>query len=67
MSKQFETLRASELYCPVCKKAQPVRERLLLVLPGGELYAYVCVVCGETLGSREIKAPGADGLVIAKG
>ena len=54
---QFETLRASELYCPTCKKLQPVRERLLLVLPQAELYDYRCITCGLSLGSREVKAP----------
>jgi hypothetical protein len=55
--KQFENLRASELNCPRCRGLRPVRERLLLVLPHGELHAYRCVVCGETLGTREVKAP----------
>jgi len=56
MAKQFESLRASELYCPKCRQSRPVRERLLLVLPGGELHAYRCTMCGETLGTREVKA-----------
>ena len=34
--KQFEGFRATELYCPNCRKSMPVRERLLLVLPEGE-------------------------------
>lgn len=54
MPKQFEDLRASELYCPRCKTAQPVRERLLLVLPKAELHDYRCAVCGDSLGSREV-------------
>ncbi|MBN1270117.1 MAG: hypothetical protein JXB04_11050 [Kiritimatiellae bacterium] len=57
MQKQFEDLRASELYCPRCRAARPVRERLLLVLPHGELHDYRCVACGESLGTREIKQP----------
>lgn len=56
MNKQFEDLRASELYCPRCKTAQPVREKLLLVLPHAELHDYRCTRCGESLGSREVKA-----------
>ena len=32
--QQFENLRASSLYCQKCQAAMPVRERLLLVLPG---------------------------------
>ncbi|MBI2441946.1 MAG: cytoplasmic protein [Lentisphaerae bacterium] len=62
--KQFEQLRATELYCPECRKLQPVRERLLLVLPQAELYDYRCVSCGSSLGSREVRAP-AQPLVLA--
>ncbi len=54
---QFENLRASELYCPKCKVMQPVRERLMLVLPHGEIYEYRCAACGEHAGSRESKTP----------
>ena len=32
MPEQFGNFIASELYCPKCKRAQPVRERLLLKL-----------------------------------
>lgn len=52
--KQFENLRASSLYCNRCKAAMPVRERLLLVLPDKEIYDYLCTVCGDSLGSREV-------------
>jgi len=54
MPKQFENLTASELFCPRCRTARPVRERLLLVLPHSELYDYRCTVCGESCGSREV-------------
>jgi len=62
MAKQFDNLRATELYCPGCKTARPVRERLLLVLPAGEIYSYKCVVCGETLGTREV-TPANKGII----
>lgn len=52
--KQFESFSASELYCPRCRTARPVRERLLLVTPSGEIHDYRCTVCGESLGSREV-------------
>ena len=61
--RQFERLTASELYCPQCRRSQPVRERLLLVLPRAELYDYRCVQCGASLGSREVSAP--PGAIIA--
>ena len=57
MAKQFESLRASELHCPRCGGLQPVRERLLLVLPGAEIHHYRCVGCGDSLATREVKAP----------
>ena len=55
MHKQFDRLTASELYCPRCRAAQPVREKLLLVLPRAEIHEYRCVVCGDSLGTREVK------------
>jgi len=54
--QQFEKLTVSELYCPRCKISRPVRERLLLLLPGAELYEFRCQVCGESLATRENKA-----------
>lgn len=52
----FQTLRASDLYCRRCSQAQPVRERLLLILPDRELYEYLCEVCGDPVGGREVSA-----------
>lgn len=48
----FGGLEASSLYCPRCKKAQPVRRKLLLVLPQGEKFAYYCAVCAAEVGSK---------------
>lgn len=53
--EQFRSFRASALYCPQCRQATPVRERLLLVLPDGNLYEYCCVHCGTSTGSRTEK------------
>jgi DNA-directed RNA polymerase subunit RPC12/RpoP len=53
--KQFDQLQATELYCPRCKQAMPVRERLLLVLPEGDKYEYLCARCGESVGDRIVK------------
>lgn len=53
----FEDLTASALYCPRCKAAMPLRERLLLVLPDGELYEYRCTRCLTSLGTRKV-VPG---------
>lgn len=49
---QFDEFEASELFCARCKRSQPVRRRLLLVLPTGNKYEYVCSACGESLGEK---------------
>ena len=56
MSGQFESLRASSLYCRRCGQAMPVRERLLLVLPDKEIYDYLCTGCADSVGQREVTA-----------
>jgi len=58
-AESFEQFQASALFCARCRVAQPVRERLLLVLPDGELHEYLCTACGASLGSRRITAGGA--------
>ena len=57
MTQQFGEFTASELYCPKCQRAQPVRERLLLVLLDGELHEYLCTRCGTSLGERKVTGP----------
>lgn len=57
MPQQFGAFTASELYCPKCRQSQPVRERLLLVLPSGELHEYLCARCATSLGEREVTGP----------
>ena len=52
---QYKDFTATELYCPKCRQATPVRERLLLVLPDGDLYEYRCVYCGTSLGEKRVK------------
>lgn len=52
MKDQFKELEASEIFCSRCGKAQPVRKRLLLTLPGGDKYDYICAVCGEHVGGK---------------
>lgn len=44
-------MEASLLACPKCKRAVQVRKRLLLILPEGDKYEYVCPHCGSTCGS----------------
>lgn len=57
MQQQFGKFTASELYCPKCRTARPVRERLLLVLPSGELHEFVCTTCSTSLGKRTVTGP----------
>jgi len=52
----FEELTASVLYCQRCGAPQPVRERMLLYLPDGELHEYRCAACGASVGSRKVTA-----------
>ncbi|GAK50374.1 hypothetical cytosolic protein [Candidatus Moduliflexus flocculans] len=54
-NSQYKDFAASELFCPKCRQAMPVRERLLLVLPDGDLYDYRCVRCGTSLGEKRVK------------
>ena len=62
--RQFDDFEASSLFCPTCRAAQPVRRRLLLVLPGGDLYDYSCRVCGTSVGSQKNTQPAPDIQVI---
>ena len=48
----YDSLEASELFCPRCRQSRPVRRHLLLVLPTGNRYEYRCAVCGETVGAK---------------
>ena len=49
MFKEFD---ATELYCPRCKRPVQVRKRLLLVLPEGDKYEYLCAFCYESVGTK---------------
>jgi len=48
----FEEFEATSLYCAKCKAAVPVRKKLLLVLPEGEEYEYLCVYCSSSVGTK---------------
>ena len=51
-SNAYKDFDATELYCPKCKQAVAVRKRLLLVLPDGDKYEYLCAYCSETVGTK---------------
>lgn len=48
----FKEFDATQLYCPKCKQAVPVRKRLLLVLSEGDKYEYLCAFCSESVGTK---------------
>jgi hypothetical protein len=51
--KTFQDFNATEIFCPRCRRAMPVRQRILLFLPDGDLYDYNCTGCGTSLGTRK--------------
>jgi len=48
----FEQFEATSLYCSKCKAAVPVRKKLLLVLPEGDEYEYLCAYCSSSVGTK---------------
>ncbi len=48
----FKDFEATSLFCGRCRRATPVRKKLLLVLPTGNKYDYTCSVCGEPVGGK---------------
>jgi hypothetical protein len=56
MGQSFDQFNATLLYCNKCRRAMPVRQHLLLVLPDGELYDYTCQGCNSSVGSKTEKA-----------
>ncbi len=48
----FDQFEASSLFCPRCRQAVPLRKRLLLVLPDGDKYEYLCAYCSHSLGTK---------------
>jgi DNA-directed RNA polymerase subunit RPC12/RpoP len=55
--RQFRDLEATLLRCPRCADAVPVRKRLLLVLPEGDKFEYVCAHCSTTCGTKIERPP----------
>jgi len=43
-------------FCPRCRRAVPVRKRLLLVLPEADKYEYLCAFCSSTVGTKSLVA-----------
>lgn len=53
----FREFEAQSLFCPRCRRAVPVRKKLLLVLPTGNKYDYVCQDCGTAVGGKDDRDP----------
>jgi len=62
--KQYEDLQATYLYCNNCGGSMPVKEKLLLILPDGYLFEYLCVNCGEVVGDKKTKPKDKDRLLL---
>jgi hypothetical protein len=54
----FGEFEATSLFCGRCRRATPVRKKLLLVLPTGNKYDYVCSECGAAVGGKTDNDPG---------
>jgi hypothetical protein len=52
--EQYKDFDATELFCPKCRRAVPVRKRLLLVLSNGDKFDYTCVYCGTSVGDKMV-------------
>ncbi len=59
----FDEFEATELYCPKCGQAVPVRKSLLLILPEGDKYEYRCQNCGTPVGDKLDKSGQFYGLL----
>ena len=60
----FEEFDATELYCGNCRQAVPVRKRLLLVLPEGDKYEYLCAYCSGSVGTKIDRINPPTGIIV---
>ena len=63
-TEAFREFDATELYCPKCSQAVQVRKRLLLILPEGEKYEYLCAFCATSVGTKVVKGGEQMGVII---
>ncbi len=57
-AETFRDFDATELYCAKCARSVQVRKRLLLVLPDGEKYEYLCAFCATSVGTKVVRGGG---------
>lgn len=56
--ESFGEFEATTLFCPRCRRATETRKKLLLVLPTGNKFDYVCAECGAAVGGKTDNDPG---------
>lgn len=56
-AEAFSEFEAQSLFCPRCRRATPARKKLLLVLPTGNKYDYLCAECGTAVGGKTDNDP----------
>jgi hypothetical protein len=59
MTDAYREFEAESLFCATCRRAGPVRKKLLLILPTGSKYDYVCQQCGTQVGGKVDRDPTA--------
>ena len=64
MQQTYKDFDATELFCPRCGRAVPVRKRLLLILPEGEKYDYSCVYCETSIGDKMVTEKGNSKIIL---
>ncbi|MFH1640981.1 MAG: cytoplasmic protein [Candidatus Omnitrophota bacterium] len=62
--RQFDDFQATYLYCNDCAGSMPVREHLLLILPDGYLFEYLCSNCGSVVGDKKTKLNAKDKMLL---
>ncbi len=63
-TEAYEQFEATSLYCPHCREAVRVRKKLLLILPEGDEYEYLCTRCGSSVGIKLEKGKEEVGVLI---
>jgi hypothetical protein len=59
----FREFDATELYCPKCRESVPLKKRLLLVIPEGDMYEYLCAYCLASVGTKIDKKETPAGII----
>jgi hypothetical protein len=65
MKESYKDFDATELFCPQCKRAVPVRKKLLLILQEGEKYDYSCVYCGTSVGDKMVREKNISNIILS--